>query len=423
VAALAALAACAAFPALGHAAPLDRAVSARADSSSVFPEKRSSRPAWERVVNAPLKLAYLPVGITLGAGKQAVKLAVEGRVVTRVREFLVSDDGRTGVVPIATPSRGAGAKFFHRGWFSPNSRFSAHARAATHSRQDYGVELERVVLFDGSVSLGGFVGYEFNADEHFFGIGMDNDPDADESDFTHELARAEVRLGKLVGEQFHVASVLGVEHNNILEGREPGEASTNNEYASAELPGAGDARVRFVRAEVAGEYDTRDSGGTPARGVLVTAGGAYFAQLQDDRYGFWKARADVRGYVDLFYRRVLMLRAAAESTERVSGREVPFYHLSELGRHGSIRGFSTGRFRGMDAVAASVEYSWPVARKCDFLLFADAGQVFSGFDNVDLDAVEVGWGGGFRVHGHDRETVRFEFGKSRDEWRLYFSLN
>jgi outer membrane protein insertion porin family len=128
-------------------------------------------------------------------------------------------------------------------------------------------------------------------------------------------------------------------------------------------------------------------------------------------------------YVDLFCHRVVMLRAAVQSTEQVSGREVPFYNLSELGSHGTIRGFSTGRYRAMDAALAGLEYSWPVARKGDVLLFADAGSVFNGFSNIDLDAVEVGWGAGLRIYGRDQEVVRFEFGKSRDEWRLYFALN
>jgi outer membrane protein assembly factor BamA len=408
--------------AVGAPAWCDAGAAAPADSSTAFPKKRSSRSGWERAVNAPFELAYLPLGLTFDAIRAGIVYTSRHHLVKAVREFLISDDGRTGVVPIATPSKGGGAKFFHRGWISPNSKLSIHAQVGLANRQDYGVELKRVVLFQ-KLNCGFFAGYEFDTDEHFFGFGMRNDPEDDETDFTRELAQAELRVGTAVGDRLQLDSVLGIEHDNILEARGSSTRSTVDIYAPAELPGVADQQVRLWHASLAVDYDTRDRVGSPTRGWLVSTSGGYWADVQEDRYEFWKFKADVRTYLDLFYRRVLMLRVATEVTEEVSGAGTPFYHLSELGRYGSIRGFSNGRFRGNDALMATLEYSWPIGRGMDFLLFGDAGEVMGRLDDFKVDRAEVGWGGGLRVFSQKGAVAKLEFGKSREEWRLYFVLN
>lgn len=395
--------------------------SADADSVEVFPAKERSRDTWEYAVNAPFKLAFLPVKILFKGSEGTIRWVTDNEIPRRVHDFLISDDGRTGVIPIVTPRRGYGAKFFRRGWMSPNSKLTIHARAGLNRRQDYGVELKRVALLDDILTWGFYAGYEFASDERFYGLGMDTDPDDDKTNYAHERWEGEVRLGKPFGEYFHLGGEFGIEHNNILEGRDNKSPSTPAEFPG--LTGIDDNEVRFSRAQIVLEFDNRDTAGSTTKGWLASVGGGYYKELEEDDYEFTKFNADIRTYLNMFYKRVLMLRVATELTTEASGSTVPFYYLSELGRYETIRGFSHGRFRGTDAIMASLEYSWPVGRLTDFLLFADAGEVLDDLKDFESKDVEVGWGGGLRVSSRDSVIARLLFGKSRDEWRLYFAMN
>lgn len=394
---------------------------AAADTAAAIPEKARSRDTWEYVVNAPFKLAYLPIKILFKGARETMEWTTDNEIPKRVHDFLTSDDGRTGVIPIAMPTKGYGAKLYRRGWISPSSKLSVHARAGRHNRQDYGIEFKRVRFLRGIFTWGFYGGYEFASDERFYGLGMDTDPDDDETNYAHESWQAEVRLGTPLGEHFHIGGEFGVEHNNILAGRGDDSPSTTDEFPG--LTGIDDNEVRFGRAGLVLEFDNRDTEGHTSKGWLATLGGAYFTEIDGDDYQFSKLNADVRTYINLFYRRVLMLRLAAELTTEASGKAVPFYHLSELGSYETIRGFSQGRFRGTDAVAATIEYSWPVSHFADFFLFADAGEALPDLQDFESKDVEVGWGGGFRVASQQSVIAKLLFGMSKDEWRVYFALN
>ena len=79
-------------------------------------------------------------------------------------------------------------------------------------------------------------------------------------------------------------------------------------------------------------------------------------QTDDDLYGYWKQTIDLTHHLHLFYDRVLVTRIAAERTQAIDNREIPFYRLCELGRKESIRGFTRGRFRDLDMLMGSIEY-------------------------------------------------------------------
>ncbi len=68
-------------------------------------------------------------------------------------------------------------------------------------------------------------------------------------------------------------------------------------------------------------------------------------------YTFNRLDVDVRQFVSfLSERRVLFGRVLASTSDRESGRQVPFYLMPTLGGHDSLRGFRDYRFRGPHAV-------------------------------------------------------------------------
>ena len=114
----------------------------------------------------------------------------------------------------------------------------------------------------------------------------------------------------------------------------------------------------------------------------------------------------------------------------ISGRQIPFYELSELGRRETIRGYRRGRYLDRDRLLCTAEYRFPLRAKqnkqtgLDAFLFADAGQVCSNlFNRLDIDAFRVGFGCGLRLYNQDGESIRVEIGRGEEQVRLYLVLN
>ena len=155
-----------------------------------------------------------------------------------------------------------------------------------------------------------------------------------------------------------------------------------------------------------------------------------YRQLGAEKYGFWRASADITQYIHLFYHRTLVLRVAGEMVQPFSDKDIPFYHLSQLGERETIRGFKRGRFHDRDMLLGSAEYRYPLSRNdrehsgIEAIIFADAGQVSPDITNdFSFDEFRPGYGAGIRFYGEDGMTTKIEFGKSRDGFRFYFVLN
>lgn len=400
---------------------LARETAGTADTAQAYPEKRSSRSGWERVVNAPGRLAYVPIDLFFEGTKSSISFVTDRQLLARTVDFLTADDGSWGVYPVFTPRGGGGLKYFRRGLFSENSKLTLAARIGLNRRQKYEFELKRVSLFGGKITGGFNATYRLETDESFFGLGPDSDFD-DERNFSHEKTSLELNLGRIWGQTVYVGSQLGVDVNNILKGRGTNSPPLSDDPNAAALPGFDD-QVRMGRVAMDVEIDNRDFPGSPTRGWLARAGAGYYAEIDDDSYGFWKFAGDIATTLHVAYRRVFDIRLAGEATETLGDRLAPFYYLSEMGNYETARGFSKGRYRDRNAVYGTVQYRWPVRRGTDAILFVDAGEVFDDLDRFKRKRVQVGWGGGFRFFSSRDVVARLEIGKSRDEYRLYFVLN
>jgi len=164
--------------------------------------------------------------------------------------------------------------------------------------------------------------------------------------------------------------------------------------------------------------------GNPSEGFEIEVGGSYFQQVNDNNYSFFKSMVDMRHYFHLFYDRVLVIRAAAELTDPLSGKSVPFYYLSELSEEISFRGFKRGRFRDFDLILGSLEYRYPISKNFESIIFADAGQVASDiFKNYAASNWEITWGIGLRYVSLKGSVSKIELARSRDGYLFKLSLN
>jgi hypothetical protein len=175
-------------------------------------------------------------------------------------------------------------------------------------------------------------------------------------------------------------------------------------------------------------YRPRDYIGEAASGPTASIGGGYHRQIGDDDYGYRRLHAELALYLHLFHGRMLVMRTAGQMIDPLDGRTVPFYRLSEIGKRGTVRGFSRGRFRDLDMVVGSIEYHYPIwdrrHNRLNAFLFADGGQVVRDFRNdLDRDDLRFGFGGGIVLRSMEEEWLRFVVGKSEERWRIYFIYN
>lgn len=117
------------------------------------------------------------------------------------------------------------------------------------------------------------------------------------------------------------------------------------------------------------------------------------------RYGF-----DLQAFLHLALGpRMLVFRLRGEG---VTGDldEVPFSELPYLGGD-ILRGYEFARFRDRLAAVGTAQYTWDLSRYTNAFLFVDAGRVFRSLDDITLDDLRVGYGGGVELHSNTDFTI------------------
>jgi hypothetical protein len=111
-------------------------------------------------------------------------------------------------------------------------------------------------------------------------------------------------------------------------------------------PGAAIPRQpRFVHGDMAIAADTRDKPGHPSRGGLYRAAWVGFRDLEGGTFSFDRYEIEGAQFVPLWAgRTVLALHGWSVLSITAEGRQVPYYLLSSLGGHNTLRGYTDYRF-------------------------------------------------------------------------------
>jgi len=393
-----------------------------------YPERYKSREVWEHVLSFPGTLVNLPFKIVLSGVGGTVGIIYKSKIVDKINDFLTSDDNLRALRPIYSSRSGAGLKLYQKDILNRNSKAEISTSAGHRYRQKYHIALSGINLFRESVHADISVGYHLYPDEGFYGIGPNSiDDDDNESNYSYEQSSIRFGLGSKLKDKFDLSALLTIENNSILDGKDYDDISTMEMYSITELPGL-ESEVWLIGTEVRLSCDSRDIQGNPSSGREILLEGGIFRQIENHNYSFWKASLDIKQYIHLFYGRSIILRIAGEMTEPLSDKAIPFYYLSELGRSETIRGFSRGRFRDRDMLFGSIEYRYPIMKKrqsnIDAFLFIDAGQVTADIINdIELDDIQIGFGGGVRLWSSESESLKLFVGKSKEQFRFYIEMN
>lgn len=181
------------------------------------------------------------------------------------------------------------------------------------------------------------------------------------------------------------------------------------------------SRLRFT-------VDTRDK--------LPATGAGFFLELEhgtdlDDRESWLAANATASASVDVTGRkRVVGVILTARTADPIGDGEVPFVDLATLGGSGPMPGFKSARLLGRSALAARLEYEWPLWVWLGGVVHVATGNAFGErFEGFEPGLLRLSFGMGFRsINTADHRfeltvaagTDTFDDGGRIDSIRLVF---
>lgn len=175
------------------------------------------------------------------------------------------------------------------------------------------------------------------------------------------------------------------------------------------------------------EWDSRDSRVRPRSGWYALVHGGYWAAVEGEtmlgepyryaRYGF-----DVRRYQPTFrYDRTLVLRAFLDRVETVDGA-IPFWVLPKLDEDRFLRGFERNRFVATGVLLFNAEYRYPIWDTWDAFVFADYGQAFDEYRDLDIGDFEWSAGVGVNFLTGSGFLMQLRVAVSEEDIRLRINL-
>jgi hypothetical protein len=165
------------------------------------------------------------------------------------------------------------------------------------------------------------------------------------------------------------------------------------------------------------QWDTRDNQFYPTSGDLANVSAMFYTG--DRQYQIY--RADWNHYHALGEHMVLAVRGSL----RISDGDVPFYALSQFGQRSDLRGYTNGRYRDNDLVAAQTEFRHRFSERWGYVVFAGLGEVMPSFDEFNSDHLlgSVGAGLRFRLSKKNPVNFRFDWAYGKDGAATYLAVN
>lgn len=184
------------------------------------------------------------------------------------------------------------------------------------------------------------------------------------------------------------------------------------------------------RAEFA--VDSREREPKRGDGARIDAHAELAFDLNDPLARRWvQWGGSIGGFIDLGHHRVLGLWGLVRFSDPLGAEPVPFTELIALGQDALLmQGFLRGQLRGRSAVAATVEYRYPIWSRLDARIHVAVGNVFdTHFNDFEWERLRLSFGLGISTVGDPDEmleiivaagTAPFVFGASVDSFQLVF---
>lgn len=186
---------------------------------------------------------------------------------------------------------------------------------------------------------------------------------------------------------------------------------------SAEISGKNDALHSGIGASLS--FDSSDGSYYPTRGVRFEIKRIHYDEALGSDHSWQKNSYDFRGYLPVGANTVL----AAQSDLEINQGDVPFYRFPELGKR--LRAYDSKRFIDRVRISQRLEsrifpFSEGFLDRLGFVLFAEAGQVASVFEDIDVKDWHWSLGSGLRfsILPAERLNLRADFGFGKDSFNF-----
>ena len=333
---------------------------------------------------------------------------------------------RSLLVPYVTYNSllGAAGSVHYERFFADQAKFDTDLSQSTQNQAFYRLRYADLNLRDPRYLFEGLGLYENDRTARFFGIGADS-REQDETNYTLRQVGGEVTFGRRLMPELIASLTERLRYVTLRRGAVDSLPFLKDVFT--DVPGDGGSFVWAHRLALT--YDTRDSLVAPTQGRF----GQVFVEVADEAIGSQASfvRYGLQGrwlWPQLGERLVLAVRGLLE---RVTGSDVPFFELSDLGGDDTLRGFGENRFLDEGRVLFNAEERikvfhityGDVRTDIELAVFADAGRVFRSFSDLGSGKIQAVIGGGIRFLAASQIVAKIDVGVGSEGLAIFTGLD
>lgn len=160
-------------------------------------------------------------------------------------------------------------------------------------------------------------------------------------------------------------------------------------------------------------WDLRDSNMTPTKNHYVQISFLINSSELGSSDPYTSYLVDARKYFDLNREGRSVL--AFQGLYRTVSGNPPFLDMSKLGGDRIGRGYYNGRYRDLNAAQFQAELRQNIRGRVGFTVFAATGEVWSRYEDFNLESMKWSAGAGFRfnINKDDPTNIRIDYGVGR----------
>ena len=400
------------------------------DTTLTVDRREKEESLGHKLMTVPSFLVSVPVKITRGFTYFVVEDIALSKPVRKAASLFGRVDLDWSLYPIIGYGSNSGLKagltFNSKNTFTKGERFKLKGSYSTYNYQDYSFQ------YTAPNKLGPFkrlylsYRYRERPRDSFYGLGNES---RDYNEVAVNCEENKVGLGwyHVLTEQTRLNFDFSYRNINVYNGEDPdveGDLNLIEQELNLHPTVLRPSRVWSFGIGVAS--DSRNHPGQ------TSSGGHYLFSFDynkgvgvSDDLEYWTIRGDLWRFINLFKKRILVLRVLVESTDRPKDKPLlPYYLRGKLGGQEDLRGYLNNRFVDNDLFMYSVEYRYPIWDVVDAFLFFNEGRVFTSItDNFSLDDLHYSGGFGFRIWNNRGLLLSTTFCISEEKPRFYLQFS
>jgi outer membrane protein assembly factor BamA len=333
---------------------------------------------------------------------------------------------RSLIVPYVTYNEllGTAGSVHYERFFSDRAKFDTDVSQSTENQAFYRLRYADLTLPDPRYLFEGFGVYENDRTARFFGIGAQSF-EGNETNYTLRQVGGEITVGRRLRPALTASLTERLRSVAIRRGAVNSLPFMKDVFT--DVPGEDGSFVWAHRLALT--YDSRNSLMTPTEGRF----GQVFVEIADEAIGSQASfvRYGLQGrwvWPHLGDRLVMAVRGLLE---RVTGSDVPFFELSDLGGDETLRGFGENRFLDEGRVLFNVEERikvfhidyGEVRTDIELAVFTDLGRVFKSFSDLGSGKIQAVIGGGIRFLAASQIVAKIDVGVGSEGLAIFTGLD